>query len=531
MAQSQAQLENLKKGHPPFDHETARKNGKKGQPLSVIARKRNTTAAQMVQKISESQISNKDVRSQLQQIGLDDQDLTNAAMLVAGIFQQAAGGNLAAYDKWESLLARAQQENGIAEDGTRKQFLIPAIYVAKNFVDLNRNVEPGVEYIVEGGRGSTKSSWISLKIIEILRNNPTMHACVIRKIKGTLRDSVYEQLKWAIDTLGFSDEYKCTVSPMQIRDLKTDQRIYFRGLDDPTKLKSIKPPAGGYIGLLWIEEADQLFGPEELRNVKQSLLRGGDGISFLSYNPPKSRSAWVNSYAAEAKTDEKAVVHHTTYLDVPPEWLGPTFLDDAEHLKKTNPAAYEHEYLGVPTGDGGAVFDNIEARTITDDEIKQFDRVYQGVDWGYSPDPFVLIRVHYDHHRETIYFLDEIYVTKKTNSQTADMIKKKGYTDTYITCDSAEPKSVADFRTSGLPAQAAVKGPDSVRYGIKWLCGRKLVFDPKRTPHAFKEFSEYEHDRDRDGNPVSSYPDKNNHTIDATRYALERVWSKYYSRA
>ena len=343
-----------------------------------------------------------------------------------------------------------------------------------------------------------------------------------------MRDSVFEQLRWAITVLGLEEEWRCTVSPMQIKNVNTDQRIIFRGLDDPTKIKSIKPPAGQRIGILWVEEASELYGEEELRSVKQSTLRGGDGAVFLSYNPPKSKTAWVNKYAMECgqSKDNKTVIHHSTYLDVPPEWLGSKFLEEAEKLRGVNEAAYRHEYLGEATGDGGAVFDNLEIRTITDDEVSRFDRIYQGLDWGYSPDPLAFVRLHYDSARETIYFIDEIYVNKWSNKQTAEELIKRNYGDTHITCDSAEPKSVADLRGEGLPARNAVKGPDSVRYGMKWLAVKHIVIDPQRTPNVMKEFTGYEFERDKEGNPVDGYPDRNNHTIDATRYAIECLLPK-----
>ena len=153
------------------------------------------------------------------------------------------------------------------------------------------------------------------------------------------------------------------------------------------------------------------------------------------------------------------------------------------------------------------------------------------MDWGWYPDPFAFVRLHYDKARETIYFIDEIYQQKLTNETSAGLIRARGYTDAYITCDSAEPKSVADFRSSGLPAKAAVKGPGSVEYGMKWLQGRKLVIDRRRTPKVWEEFVGYEYERNREGEIVSGYPDANNHTIDAARYALERESRRYGSKA
>ena len=115
---------------------------------------------------------------------------------------------------------------------------------------------------------------------------------------------------------------------------------------------------------------------------------------------------------------------------------------------------------------------------------------------------------------------------KKSNTETGNWIKERKYTDAYIICDSAEPKSVADYLAMGLPAKAAVKGAGSVDYGMKFLQRRKIVIDKRRTPNAYKEFVNYEYERNRDGDIISGYPDKNNHLIDATRYSLEWAYRR-----
>ena len=331
-------------------------------------------------------------------------------------------------------------------------------------------------------------------------------------------------MKWAINELGLEEEFDFKVSPLEITYKRTGQIIYFRGLDDETKLKSIKPPFG-YIGILWKEEKDQMKGAAQERSVNQSVLRGGDiSYDFSSYNPPKSKSAWVNK--EKEIPNEKRVIHHSTYKDAPREWLGTKFIEDAEHLKEINPEAYEHEYLGVPNGNGGNVFEYLEIRTITDEEISHMDRIYSGVDWGFFPDPFAYIRLAYDHARETIYLLDELYVNKWSNAKTGQWIIDKGYTDYEITCDSAEPKSINDYRDMGIPARGAIKGAGSIEYSFKWLQVRKIVIDPTRTPNAYKEFVNYEYERDKDGNVISGYPDEGNHLVDAVRYSLEKFWSR-----
>jgi PBSX family phage terminase large subunit len=376
-------------------------------------------------------------------------------------------------------------------------------------------------YDFSGGRGSLKSSTVSVLVPLLLINNPGTHALVLRKVANTIRDSVYAQYIWAIGELGMAAYWEAKVSPMELIYKPTGQKIMFRGADDPMKIKSIKVPFG-YIAVTHFEEKDQFAGRAEIRNILQSTMRGGSKYwNFESYNPPISRDNWANKDSLEERTDR--LCHKSTYLQAPPEWLGEQFLAEAEHLKATDERAYQHEYLGIPVGTGGNVFDNLELREITDEEMSHFDHIYQGVDYGWFPDPFAFIRLHYDSARETIYLMDEIYQNKLTNEASGNIIIQRGYKDAYITCDSAEPKSVADYRAMGLPAKAAVKGPGSVDYGMKWLQRRKIVIDRKRTPNAYNEFVNYEYDRNKDGDIISGYPDENNHLIDATRYAVERI--------
>ena len=485
-----------------------------GGRASGAARRRKRSLKQAADLYLSKPVSDTETWNKLSVEGIDPEDIDQQMAMIAGLTRKAIEGNPKAAAVIVDIIGKDDDKT---ED--EKPYELPARVVGRAFVDLNRNIKPNIAYVLEGGRGSLKSSFWSLKIIELIKNNPNVHACITRQVAGTLKDSVYAGMKWAINELGLTDEFEYKVSPLEIRYKKTGQTIYFRGLDDETKLKSIKPEFG-YIGILWKEEKDQMKGPEAERSVNQSVLRGGDlSWDFSSYNPPKSKDSWVNK--EKLIPNPKRVIHHSTYLEAPPEWLGKKFLDDAEHLKEVNPEAYEHEYLGIPNGAGGNVFDNIEIRTITDAEIAQFDRIYQGVDFGWYPDPFAFLRTAYDSARETIYLIDEYGCNKQSNAQTAGWIKDHGYDDYTIICDSAEPKSVNDFRDSGLPARGAIKGPGSIEYGFKWLQTRRIVIDPARTPKALAELSSYEYERDKDGNVVSGYPDKDDHFISALRYSYE----------
>lgn len=399
--------------------------------------------------------------------------------------------------------------------------------VAPHFYDIHKSIKAHdyTHHWLNGGRGSTKSSFFALEIPLLIIKNPTMHAIVLRKVAGTLKDSVFNKILWAIEALGLTKYFRCTKSPLEITYIPTGQKIYFRGADDPIKIKSITP-SFGYIGIGWYEELDQFAGMEEIRNINQSIMRGGDKFyMFYSYNPPKSRDNWVNVEVMEEREDR--INHKSTYLGVPKEWLGSQFIYEAEHLKVTKPQAYDHEYMGIATGTGGAVFENVKARAITDDELKMFDRLFFGLDFGFAVDPMTWVKIHYDQKHKTLYILDEIYETKLKNSTATQKIKEKHRGTMRIVADSAEPKSIAEMKSLGLNITGAQKGPDSVEHGMKWLQDLDaIVIDKNRTPNAYREFTLYEYQMDKQGNYISAYPDKNNHIIDATRYAIESQMSK-----
>lgn len=497
----------------------AQENGRKGGVESGKSRRRKRSLKAAADMYLSMPVQDTATFNLLAADGVDVEDIDNQMAMVAGLSRKANSGDAKAAKVLVDIIGK--EDDNSADD---RPYELPARVLGKAYVDLNRHIEPNIAYILEGGRGSLKSSYWALKIIELIKNNPNLHACITRQVATTLKDSVYAQMKWAINTLGLEEEFACKVSPLEIIYKKTGQVIYFRGLDDETKLKSIKPPFG-YIGILWKEEKDQMKGAAEERSVNQSVLRGGDiSYDFSSYNPPKSKNAWVHK--EKLIPNPNRVIHQSTYLEAPPEWLGKKFIDDAEHLKEVNPAAYEHEYLGIPNGDGGNVFEYLEIREISDEEIAAMDRIHQGVDWGWYPDQFAFLRTHYSSAQEKIYLIDELYVNKWKNEKTGAWIKEKGYDDFNIICDSEEPKSVSDYRDMGIPARSAKKGPGSVEYGFKWLQSRTLVIDPRRTPNAYSEIVNYEYERDKDDNVVSGYPDGNDHAISALRYAYEPLFNR-----
>ena len=440
--------------------------------------------------------------------------------------------------------------------------------VGVGFWGSHRAIRNGCNELVEaGGRGSGKSSYLSIELLLQLLKHPHCHAVVLRKVASTLRTSVYAQLLWAMDALCLADYFRCSLSPLEMEYLPTGQKILFFGMDDAGKLKSLKMPRG-YIGLAWFEEMDQ-FDREEVRSAEQSLFRGGAfSLSLKSFNPPGSEKHWANRYFLEEK--EGKFSHKSTYLELPEDWLGQRFLGDAAHLQRVNPQLYKLEYLGIPMGSGEEVFPNLvlwtdpstrasgttlrmtekgrtsschseqrEESTLWADVVirpykgtdpstplryAQDDRGISrlpkasGVDWGWWPDPWAFNRVAYDGENRILYILAEKHCYRTGNRETGLLVKSAIPLGETVIADSAEPKSIGDYRQLGLCCRGAKKGHGSVAYGLKWLQSlAAIVVDPAVCPETAREFAAC---RYVDG----SIPDKDNHHIDAVRYASQVFW-------
>ena len=405
------------------------------------------------------------------------------------------------------------------------ELIIPEYYAA------HRAVWSGsyTEYLGDGGRGSLKSTFAATEVVLLIMRRPDIHAAVLRKVGATLSTSVWPEYNRVLNRMGVAHLWKASKKPLTLTYRPTGQTIQFYGLDDPGKLKSLAAPFG-YFGVLHFEEFDQYDGPEEIRNVEQSVLRGGPfSFTFKTYNAPAMARHWVNRYKREPKPRQFS--HHTTYLTTPAEWLGPRFLDEAELLKERDPTAYAHEYLGEVVGTGDLVFGNIELRPITAEEIAGFDRTYCGLDWGWYPDPNHFGEMAYDAARQIVYIFYEHRAVREKDDELAAVLRP--WIDREIIADSAGNKSIATLRDLGFRRlrgcyKYARNGGTSVTDGMKWLQQRaKIVIDPRRCPATAREFAEYAYPRDRKtGEVLRSFIDADNHSIDMTRYALEPVWQR-----
>ncbi|UXU77293.1 PBSX family phage terminase large subunit [Mammaliicoccus sciuri] len=400
--------------------------------------------------------------------------------------------------------------------------------IPTHFHDLWRATKDNsiLNIVAKGGRGSGKSSDTAIIIAQLIMRYP-VNALILRKIDNTLASSVFEQIKWAINEMQVSHLFQVKVSPMEIIYKPRGNKMIFRGAQNPERIKSLKDARFPFT-IAWIEELAEFKTEDEVTTITNSLLRGelNDGLFYkfyYTYNPPKRKQSWVNKKYETSFQPDNTFVHHSTYMNNP--YIAKEFIKEAEGARERNEMRYRWEYLGEAIGSGVVPFNNLQIESIPQDLYDTFDNIRNAVDFGYATDPLAFVRWHYDKKKRIIYAMDEYYGVQISNREFADWLHKKGYQSDDIYADSAEPKSIAELKKEhGVKRIKGVKkGKDSVEYGEQWLDDlQAIVIDPKRTPNIAREFENIDYETDKDGNVKPRLEDKDNHTIDATRYALER---------
>lgn len=442
---------------------------------------------------------------------------------------------LKAMDGLEKALAVAEKHKLEAEEKEKREkaalWTIPITDITSDFVEIYRTVHEAFageidihEIISKGGRGSIKSNFWGDLAYETIRQDPQAHIVYTRRYKVDLRGSVYNQFMKVVIRCNDLDNWDFKQSPMCAVYKPTGQMVMFVGADKPISLKSFNVPFG-YVKLLIHEECDEMAGVEQMDNIEDTFLRADTpALDIKIFNPPKSKNNFMNEYTEECKNKPQTRICHSYYYNVPVKWLGKRFFERAEWFRIHKPLYYKNNYLGEVTGTGGGIFDNLEIRKISDEELMTFDLINHGLDFGYTH-PQVFSQNYYDYETDTLYIFGEVYSKKCKNSTFARKIKK--FMNVEIICDSARPDGIAEMQDWGFNAIGAKKRWGSGKgrdYCWEWLqrCN-KIVIDPERCPNTEKEFTKAEHEQLPDGSFSDAYPTLEEDTIMANIYALNRI--------
>lgn len=375
-----------------------------------------------------------------------------------------------------------------------------------------------------GGSSSGKSVFLAQRAVIDVANGGRNYLCV-RKTANTIRRSLFNQVCKAIAAFKMDRVYPSINKTEMVITCANGYQILFGGLEDPEKVKSITP-AKGVITDVWFEEATE--GDETDISDLEKRLRGKTGAEslpkriILSFNPilkshwlfQKYFGAWEDGATSlrYSAPDGDVSILKTTYKDN--RFLAP---DDIKALENEPDKYYRDVYtLGNWGVLGDVIFKNWEVRDLSQMKA-QFTNRRHGLDFGFSKDPAAMPCTHYDRAKKVIYIYNELYMPELTNDALAREIKARIGRDPVM-CDSAEPKSIQEIKGHGVYALSAKKGKDSVNHGIQWLQQQHIVVDVK-CQNMRNELQQYQWRQDKNGNSLPVPVDKNNHLIDALRYA------------
>lgn len=382
------------------------------------------------------------------------------------------------------------------------------------------------EYWFKGGRGTAKSTTAANRGVTLIVRDPTANFVCFKKHKVEIEDTVYAEIGKVITRLNWGDLFRFKTSPFEITYRPTKQKIFFRGLDDSGKSKGITAKVG-YVQGAWFEETDQFAGMKEIDTVLQALGRGGPHFHVIfTYNPPESPANWVN--VEVGKVNPRRFVLHTTYKDIPADWLGPFFFHKMEAIRADSEMRYRHEYLGEVTGTGNEIFRNVKQVHFSKEDIAEMRRKRWAMDFGQG-DPTTIVGTNYIPRMVDgvdiggrLQIFNEWYKVDARNREIFAAIKERGLEYETIEADSGGGglSVINEMRDLGIRGiRQAYKPGGSVERGIRWMRGLQAIEIGDDCPNAYREFSTYIYDTMRDGTNRNEFPDRDNHTIDPARYS------------
>jgi len=381
--------------------------------------------------------------------------------------------------------------------------------------------------VVKGGKASKKSTttayWYIVNMMKPEYKDANL--LVVRSTFNTHLTSTFAQLRWVINKLNANELWKATTNPLQLEYKPTGQKILFRGFDDWQKLASTTVDRG-YLCWVWIEEAFELVSETSFENLDLSVPRGDVPEPLfkqttITFNP-WNENHWLKKRFFDTPADN---VFTMTASYLCNEFLDEVDRDIYKRMAEESPRRYAVAGLGEWGTSEGLIFENwvVEAfdkTKIGGDDDWKYKHVF-GLDYGYTNDPTAFIAMAVNPIDKIIYVYDEHYETRMLNNDIAAMLVKKGYHKERIIADSAEPKSNDDLRRMGITRiQPAKKGRDSILNGIDRLQSYKIIVHPD-CKNTIMELSSYAWDKTKNDEVRNKPKNKNNHLMDAMRYASE----------
>lgn len=370
-------------------------------------------------------------------------------------------------------------------------------------------LEPARYRAAHGGRGSGKSHFFAEMMIEEHIRNPNQSSVCVREIQKSLKQSVKKLLETKIEELGVGHMFD--VQDTVIKSRHGSGMIIFQGMQNHTadSIKSLE----GY-DRAWVEEAQSL-SETSLTLLRPTIRKPGSELWF-TWNP-RHQTDPVDVLLRGERPPKDATVVQVNYEDNP--WFPDVLREEMEYDRGRDADKYMHVWMG-------AYLANSEAQVFKNWRVEEFDAPRGttfrfGADWGFATDPTVLIRCYIE--GRTLYIDYEAYMVNCEILNIPDLFMTIPEAEKYpIIADSARPETISHVKKHGFPRiMSAVKGPKSIEDGIEWLKSYEIVVHP-RCKHTIDELSLYSYKVDKITEQVlPELEDKNNHVIDALRYAVE----------
>jgi len=377
-------------------------------------------------------------------------------------------------------------------------------------------------YLVSGGRGGGKSTQCAAYFLILLMGDAYFRGVVSRYTQKSIKSSIYRDILDLISDWGLNPFIKIDGDEIINRVNGNMIITHSMKLADGTQTSKGKGLSG--VTHLLIDESTELPSENEWILLNDSFrTKGTDRKILMLFNPTTTRhwihTRWFINGEPNPKWFDDTQFIHTTYK-CNAHNLDPKKILEWERMKDQDPEYYNHHILGMwQDGVLGRIFDNWNVGT--PDPLGEYETFY-GLDFGFSSDPAALIEV--KKHNNKLYLKELIYETGLTNQDLAERMRSLGIKNTdRIVCDSAEPKSIESLRRNKFNVIPAIKGIDSVQHGIDKI-KQHVVFMHHESKNLHKESDLYCWK-----NGTDKPEDKNNHLIDALRYALGKDRNSSYA--